>query len=146
MTDIRNEVDIRTFVDAFYDDVQKDDLLGPVFNDVAQVNWAEHLPLLYQFWNTLLFRTGSYKGQPLSKHLPLPVTKAHFDRWLSLFCRTIDTHFQGPKAEEAKNFARSIADTFQLRMGLLDLNFLSKPGAKPGSVSIPITIQKRSDS
>lgn len=141
MNDIWNEGDIRIFVDAFYDDVQKDDLLGPIFNDVAKVNWEEHLPLLYQFWDTLLFRSGTFKGQPLAKHLPLPVTKAHFERWLSLFTRTIDTHFSGPKAEEAKNFARSIADTFQLRMGLLTFNF---PGRveKGESIPLPITIQK----
>jgi hemoglobin len=126
MDDVRSEADIRKFVDAFYADVQRDDLLGPIFNDVAKVNWDEHLPLLYQFWNTLLFRAGSYKGRPFPKHLPLPVTKAHFERWLQLFCASVDRLFKGPKAEEAKGFARSIADTFQLRMGLLEFGFVPK--------------------
>ena len=29
--------------------------------------------------------TGSYHGQPMQKHLPLPVDAAQFDRWLALF-------------------------------------------------------------
>jgi hypothetical protein len=42
----------------------------------------------------------------------LPVGKAHFDRWLELFLETVDENFSGPKAEEAKGRALSIADTF----------------------------------
>ena len=89
-----------------------------MFNDFAHVNWDEHLPLLYAFWRTLLFRTGTYKGQPFPKHLLLPVAREHFARWILLFTQTVDDLFQGPKADEAKGFALSIADTFQRRMGL----------------------------
>ena len=120
MNDITTEDDIRTLVHSFYERVNQDELLAPVFNDVARVNWEEHLPLLCQFWSSVLFRTGGYRGHPFSKHAPLPVKPEHFDRWLALFTSTVDAHFQGPKAEEAKNFARSVADTFQRRMGLLD--------------------------
>ena len=49
----------------------------------------------------------------------LPVGKAHFDRWLELFLETVDENFSGPKAEEAKGRALSIADTFARRMSLL---------------------------
>lgn len=35
--------------------VDGDDLLGPVFNEVAQVNWPEHLAKLTAFWCRALF-------------------------------------------------------------------------------------------
>ncbi len=118
LTDISNDADIKCMVDAFYARVNRDELLSPVFNGFARVNWEEHLPLLCTFWSTLLFRSGTYKGQPFPKHLLLPVAKEHFTRWVSLFIQTVDELFVGAKADEAKGFARSIADTFQRRMGL----------------------------
>lgn len=117
--DITTEADIKTLVDSFYQKVNEDELLGPIFNDLVQVDWAEHLPTMYKFWGTLLFRCNSYQGQPWPKHAPLPVNPTHFARWVSLFRQTVDEHFAGPKALEAKNIAASIADTFQNRMHLL---------------------------
>jgi hemoglobin len=114
--DITTEDDIKILVDSFYDKVNADALLSPIFNDVAQVDWQQHLPLLYQFWSTLLFRTNTYQGRPWPKHALLPVGVGHFDRWVSLFKATVDEYFSGPKATEAKNLAASIADTFQNRL------------------------------
>lgn len=125
-TDIQTEGDIEKMVRAFYARVNVDPLLAPVFNDVAKVNWEEHLPLLCRFWSTLLFRTMTFEGRPFPKHIGLPVEKEHFARWVSLFVGTVDELFAGAKAEEAKGFARSIADTFQLRMGLLNPSAWSK--------------------
>jgi hemoglobin len=118
LRDITDESDVKQLVDAFYAKVNRDDLLGPVFNGFARVNWDEHLPLLCTFWSTLLFRAGTYKGQPFPKHLLLPVAREHFARWVLLFTQTVDELFRGVKANEAKGFALSIADTFQRRMGL----------------------------
>jgi hemoglobin len=117
-SDIQNSEDVKRFVQEFYDLVNRDPILSPIFNDVAKVDWTTHLPLLNTFWNTLLFRSGEYKGNPFSKHLLLPVGQEHFGRWVDLFITTIDSQFAGPKAEEAKNYARSIAETFRTRMGL----------------------------
>lgn len=62
----------------------------------------------------------------MGKHFPLPVAKEHFDRWVGLFVETVERLFTGPKAEEAKGYARSIADTFQMRMGLHELSFSTR--------------------
>jgi hemoglobin len=118
--DISSEQDIKKLVDSFYEKVNSDPLLGPVFNEVAKIDWDEHLPKMYTFWSTLLFRTMTYRGQPLPKHLVLPVKQEHFERWISLFCATVDELFSGDKAKEAKNYALSIADTFQTRMGIFN--------------------------
>lgn len=120
LPDITTAEDIRTLVDSFYDKVTRDELLGPIFNDVAAVDWAEHLPIMYRFWESMLLGAGTYQGAPFPKHAVLPVQKEHFTRWLMLFLDTVDAHFSGPKAVEAKGRAASIADTFAQRMGLLN--------------------------
>ena len=117
--DIQNAADIRTLVDRFYERVNRDPLLGPIFNEVAEVDWPSHLATLYAFWESMLFGTGTYQGAPFPKHSVLPIEKAHFDRWLQLFLATVDENFSGAKAEEAKARALSIADTFARRMGVL---------------------------
>ena len=122
MRDIENEADVRQLVDEFYGAIRGDALLNPIFTDVAQVDWAHHLPAMYSFWSTMLLRTQSYKGRPWPKHAPLPVRQEHFERWVSLFCQTVDGLFEGPKATEAKSVALSIADTFQTRFGIFNPN------------------------
>ena len=51
---IRHELDsehrIAEMVRRFYADVNTDDLLGPIFNEVAAVDWSAHLPRLTAFW------------------------------------------------------------------------------------------------
>ena len=119
LPDLTTPQDVRTLVDSFYERVNRDDLLAPVFNDFAHVDWKAHLPTMYRFWESMLFGVGTYEGAPFPKHAVLPVRKEHFARWLALFIETVDAHFSGPKAEEAKGRAASIADTFAQRMGLL---------------------------
>jgi len=132
--DINTAEDVRTLVDLFYDKVSRDDLLAPVFNDVAQVDWKTHLPIMYRFWESMLFGVGTYAGAPFPKHAALPVQKEHFARWLKLFVETVNAHFSGPKAAEAKGRAASIADTFAQRMGLLkDASGLGIPLHAAGS-------------
>ncbi len=122
MTDIKNIEDIILLVNSFYKKVNRDQLLSPVFNDIAKVNWEEHLPVMYSFWSAVLFDTSTYKGQPLTSHLELPIDTEHFQRWLELFKQTVDENFKGDKAEEAKEKADSIALIFQTKLGLISDN------------------------
>lgn len=117
--DIETADDVKVLVDRFYEKVNRDELLAPIFNDVAHVDWAAHLPQLYRFWETLLFGSGNYEGAPFPVHAVLPVAQVHFERWLSLFLATVNENFSGAKAEEAKGRALSIADTFARRLGVL---------------------------
>ena len=114
--DITTEADVRLLVDSFYAKVNHDALLGPVFNGFAHVDWPRHLPRMYDFWSGLLLGTARYQGRPFPKHLPLPIDAAHFQRWLALFEATVNELFAGPKAEEAKVRARSIAALFEHRL------------------------------
>ena len=80
LADITTEADIKLLVDSFYDSVNQDELLGPIFNDIANVEWSLHLPTMYDFWSSVLFGTARYKGRPFPKHLALPIGPAHFQR------------------------------------------------------------------
>jgi hemoglobin len=130
LKDIATEEDIKLLVDSFYDRVNKDEVLGPIFNDLAKVDWEHHLPTMYSFWTQMLFRKPVYKGAPWPKHMVLPLKKEHFERWISLFTHTVDAHFAGPKAAEAKSAALSIADTFQTRFGIFNPYLFRKVSGK----------------
>ena len=112
-TDIRNRKDIEKLVNAFYEKVKTDEAIGYLFTDVAKVNWELHLPKMYDFWENILFYTANYEGNPMSKHKSLheknTMTKAHFQHWIDLFNKTVNSLFEGPKAEETKNRAMNIA-------------------------------------
>jgi hemoglobin len=116
LPDLTTEEDIRCLVDSFYARVEQDELLGPVFNGFAHVNWASHLPAMYDFWSSVLFGTSRYKGRPLPKHIPLPIGAVHFQRWLQLFYQSVDEQFSGPTADDAKARALSIATLFEHRL------------------------------
>lgn len=115
--DISTRKDIEVLVDRFYDRVQADTLLAPVF---SHVDWVKHLPVMYNFWSSMLLGESSYRGNPFQKHVNLPITGAHFERWLKLFVQTVDEQFAGPRAEEIKERAGNIANVFQYKMGLLE--------------------------
>jgi len=114
--DIQTEADVKTLVDTFYDKVNADPLLAPVFNEFARVDWPAHLPKMYDFWSSLLLHTARYRGQPFLKHVPLPINGAHFAQWLTLFHWTVDELFAGPVADEAKLRGHNIAHVFQARL------------------------------
>lgn len=119
LKEIKGEEEVKTMVDLFYDKVNKDDLLSPIFNEFANVDWEKHLPIMYNFWNTVLFGKGTYSGSPFPKHLSLPVEEKHFERWVELFKLTIDENFTGEMAESVKLRAHSIAITFSSKIKML---------------------------
>jgi hemoglobin len=114
-TDITTRDHIEILVNEFYDKVRGDELLAPVF---SHVNWPHHLPIMYNFWSSMLLGDQSYRGNPFAKHLPLPIGAEHFDQWLKLFRETVQENFEGQKAEEVLMRAESIAGIFQARMGI----------------------------
>ncbi len=118
LQDIQNIDDIKILVDKFYEKVNKDELLSPIFNDIAKIDWEEHLPIMYSFWHTVLFFENDYKGEAYKKHLNLPISKSHFKKWLDLFFQTLDENFKGEKVNKAKESAVRIADIFQVKMGI----------------------------
>jgi hemoglobin len=114
--DITTEADIKLMVDTFYEKVNLDDKLSPIFNDISKVDWEEHLPKMYRFWSSLIFVSGKYKGNPFAAHIPLPINGRHFERWIELFTSNIDEHFKGEVADYTKLRAKSIAHIFETKL------------------------------
>jgi hemoglobin len=113
-TDLDSPVEIAEMVRRFYQDVAQDDLLGPLFNDVAQVDWVAHLPKLTAFWCRALLGMEGYSGNPYREHSRIndisPFTMAHFERWLELFHDTVELGWVGPNADRALALAHKVAE------------------------------------
>jgi len=127
--DIADRIDIERLVRDFYRSAAMDDVLGPVF-EAAHVNWNAHIATLIDFWAWQLLGEPGYEGQPLRAHEPVnertPLVDAHYDRWIELFCDTIDGAFKGPRAEIAKGRGRKMAAAMQRLLA-----GVSAPGAVP---------------
>jgi hemoglobin len=111
--DLDDHAEVTEMVRRFYSDVAQDDLLGPMFNDVAKVDWSEHLPKLTAFWCRALFGMPGYAGNPFKAHQLVNAkrafTFAHFERWLDLFNETLELGWIGPYSEKAKALAANVA-------------------------------------
>lgn len=113
-TDIIAEGDISNLVHTFYTKVRKDDFLAPVFNEIIKEDeWEHHLGIMCDFWSTMLLYSRKYLKDPMTKHLVLPLTQKHFERWLALFTETVDELFVGKVANDAKIRANNIARIMQ---------------------------------
>lgn len=121
--DLLSRACIERLVDAFYERVGRDELLGFIFNDIAAVDWAHHLPKMYAFWETVLFRSGGYQGSPLAMHQALarhtPLGREQFERWLGLFCETVDGLFEGSNAGHIKRCAADMASVIHRKVNQL---------------------------
>jgi hemoglobin len=117
MHDIKIEEDVKLLVDSFYGLVRQDEVIGYIFNDIAEVDWPHHLPRMYAFWEYLLLSKDTYQGNPIEPHHRLAqkvqLKTEHFDRWVLLFTQSVDAHFAGPVAESAKQRASLIAETWK---------------------------------
>lgn len=82
-----DEAMIARLVDHFYARVRADALLGPIFASRI-ADWTPHLAKMRAFWASVALMAGSYHGQPMRLHAPLPIDAEHFDRWLALFAAT----------------------------------------------------------
>jgi hemoglobin len=120
LTDIQSRDDIVQVVNAFYEKAKQDELLGPIFTEKAKVDWEEHLPVMYDFWENVVFYTGNYGGNPMRIHQQLhqkiTLTKKDFDKWLNLFFSTVDFLYEGEHAELIKQRAQSIATVMQIKI------------------------------
>ena len=120
MHDIQDKADIKTFVDAFYEKVRIDPIIGPVFAaSIPNDHWKPHLERMYSFWHTILFGVPDYRGNSFSKHEQLPIQARHFGRWIALLTETIDALFVGTKAEEVKMRAVKIGAVFQAKLAYI---------------------------
>jgi hemoglobin len=110
--DLSTRAEVHDLVVGFYREVVFDDLLEPIFDEVAEVDWAGHIPLLVDFWCRVLHGDRRYRGAVLAAHRHVhelePLRVEHLDRWYSLWTSTIDERWAGPLADRAKAHAARI--------------------------------------
>jgi hemoglobin len=111
------EQQISTLVDTFYAKVRLDSDIGPIFNAIVD-DWPHHLALLKDFWSTVLLTTGRYKGDPMMRHLQLPLDPDHFARWLALFAETALEVLPPPIAANVIAKSERIAGNFRAGIAL----------------------------
>lgn len=115
-TDIENREHIDHLMQVFYSRAMTDDVIGYIFTDVAKLDLDHHLPIIGDFWESMLFRTGDYGKHgrnPLQVHYALSMMeelkREHFDRWLDIFYEVIDENFEGVNASILKERAAFMA-------------------------------------
>jgi hemoglobin len=120
LPDLTGRSSIELLVNTFYDRIRADALLGPIFGGIAQVNWETHLPRMYAFWESVLFRAGTYRGNPIAAHARLVpsagMTREHFDHWLALFQNTVQSLFAGENAGHIQRAAGDMANVIYSRI------------------------------
>ncbi len=117
MNDIENRADIDSLMKSFYRAAISDEKIGYIFTDVAKLDLEKHLPVIGDFWESLLLGNNVYQihgRNPLQVHAELnektPLKTEHFRRWLEIFRATIDEMFAGTRADFAKSRAEAIAN------------------------------------
>lgn len=123
MKDILSREDIVLVVNEFYRKALNDREIGHFFNKVVQLDLQKHIPVICDFWEMVIFGSGPYKSNPMEKHFALHEKSAiephHFRKWLELWEATIKSKFEGPRADEAINRAKTIAGVMQLKLDQL---------------------------
>jgi hemoglobin len=119
-SDLTGRADIERLVNAFYDRVRQDDLLGFIFNDIAKTDWSTHLPKCTRSGRRSCFGAAATLEIRLAAHSRLaPLTmmgRDQFDRWLTLFKATVDALFSGENAEHIKRCAEDMANVIHGRI------------------------------
>lgn len=135
LPDLEEKEGIIPLIDLFYSKVRADPLVGPVFADIAAVDWEKHLPTMVGFWQSVLFSGESgvetYRGNLIGAHAALlsktSMEWPRFERWLALFTEAVDTLYAGPRAEHIKRCADDMANVLYSRInGVQDRRFAGR--------------------
>jgi len=116
MKDIENREDIDALMQEFYKRALADDTIGFIFTDVMKLDLEHHLPVIGDFWESLLLGAGNYHRHgrnPMRVHQEInnkvELKQEHFERWLEIFNGVVDEMFEGELSGHAKLRARAIA-------------------------------------
>src|SRR5436190_12428329 len=116
MKDIETRQDLIDLMVDFYELAFADETIGYIFTDIAKMDLEEHLPVIVDFWESMVLGTASYQTRgrnPMLIHHQLaektPLLPEHFERWLELFEQSVNLRFAGEKAELIRQRAGSIA-------------------------------------
>ena len=110
--DLDNETSISIMVETFYARLLNDDLMAPLFLEVAEVDLHSHLPTISRYWQKMLLGDTRYQNNTMAKHRSIhgkaPFKPVHFEHWLQHFLDNLDTQFHGPYTEKARKIASNV--------------------------------------
>lgn len=120
MNDIENRGNIEVVINAFYRKAFEDELIGFFFTEVVPLNLESHLPVITDFWESILFGNHHYRKNVMEIHRNIhqlsSIDKKHLDRWVQLFTKTVDELFEGRYATLMKHRAVSIATLMDIKL------------------------------
>ena len=120
LPDLANRSDIVSLLESFYSKAFGDALIGRFFTEVVPLDLETHIPVIADFWESVLLNRNVYHNNTMKIHLDLndkaPLTKLHFDVWLKYFNDTLDELFAGNIALLAKQRAKSVATIMQIKV------------------------------
>ncbi len=118
--DISSRQDLLEWVSLFYEKLLADDSISYLFTDIAQIDLDHHLPVLVDFWDSVLFQSDTYHKNAMQPHIALhhksPLLPQHFETWLRYFNESVNELFEGEKAFIAKERALSIATVMRIKL------------------------------
>jgi hemoglobin len=120
MKDIATREDIELLMNTFYERLLADERISYIFTDVAKLDIKTHIPIIADFWESVLLNKNVYHNNAMKVHMDLndktPLSKEHFTVWLTHFKETVDELFEGPIALLAKQRARSVATLMEIKI------------------------------
>ena len=118
--DIATRGDIELLMNTFYERLLADENISYIFTDVAKLDIKTHIPVIADFWETVLLNKNVYHNNTMKIHLELndkiSLEKGHFDVWLNHFNNSVEEFFEGDIALLAKQRARSVATVMQIKI------------------------------
>jgi hemoglobin len=120
MRDIQTREDLHLLMREFYKKLFSDSKISFIFTEIIKIDLEPHLLDLVDFWEQILFDTGSYKKNVIQIHQEvnhkIKLSEEHFTIWLHYFNTTVDENFQGQIAENMKTRALSIATVMKIKL------------------------------
>lgn len=113
MNDITKKDDIELLVNTFYTRVLENEQLKPFFKNL---DFEHHIPRMVHFWSFILLDEAGYKMNLTETHAKMALTTELFDTWVKLFSETVDSLFQGEKANLAKERAMLLGWTMKSKL------------------------------
>ncbi|WP_026463860.1 group III truncated hemoglobin [Adhaeribacter aquaticus] len=111
-SDITNTNDIQILVETFYNKIQSQPYLLALYEKLSPRDWTLHLFQMKNFWDSILLKSGRYKGHPQILHAFLPAQQDQVREWVHLFHEAIEEHFTGPTAAAAQQLADKLVQVF----------------------------------
>jgi len=89
LKDIESRNDIETVLVSFYQQAFTDELIGRFFTEVVPLNLVTHLPVITDFWESVILNKQVYRKNVMQIHQHIhqlsSIQKEHLDRWVYIY-------------------------------------------------------------